>query len=379
MDGVRFRLSTGETDRRLAIAATKRLKAEKKSEIEAEEARRAAFGGKEPPTLGYCIARYWAEVGQFHAAPKTTWNSLEWLAEHFGSETLLHDVTGEKIAAMVAHRRTIRIRRDKETKRLCEIPCATVENATVNRYATEPLRKLFRRARDVWGYSVPYPRWGEYLLPEPQERVREAHEIEETAIIAALGEDYGRLFRFMIATGLRSAGALLTWPQVDRVNSIARIRGKRSNGQERWYTIPLTRAALAILDECDGHHQTHVFTYVTRRAQKIEGKALPKGTRMPITDSGFKTEWRRCVYDEGIAPGFRRHDTRHTTGTRFLRATGNLKATQKLLGHSRIETTLRYAHVLIDDVRAGLEQMEASTTAARNTHKNTHTRRRKSS
>jgi integrase len=34
---------------------------------------------------------------------------------------------------------------------------------------------------------------------------------------------------------------------------------------------------------------------------------------------------------------FRRHDTRHTTGTRHLRVTGNLKATQKLLGHSRIE------------------------------------------
>jgi hypothetical protein len=55
---------------------------------------------------------------------------------------------------------------------------------------------------------------------------------------------------------------------------------------------------------------------------------------------------------------FRRHDTRHTTGTRHLRVTGNLKATQKLLGHSRIETTTRYAHVLVDDVRDGLEAMD---------------------
>ena len=62
--------------------------------------------------------------------------------------------------------------------------------------------------------------------------------------------------------------------------------------------------------------------------------------------------------EEDIAEGLRRHDTRHTTGSRFLRVTGNLKATQKLLGHARIETTTRYAHVLIDDIRSGLEAME---------------------
>jgi Phage integrase family len=356
IDGQRFRFPTKQAERRSAQAVERRLKEEARAKLTVGQARRSAWGGKEPPTIGYVVARYWTEVGQFHGTPKTTWWALEWLVDHFGQDTLLTDITSERIARMVAHRRTIRIRRHPETKALVEIPCARVQNATVNRYAIEPLRKLFRRARDVWLYPVPYPRWGDLLLPEPQERVREAAGDEEQRILEALGPDYGRLFRFMIATGTRASGALLTWPQVDRVNRLARIRNKSRNGQPRWYPIPLTEAQILMLDECVGHHPTYVFTYAAARCRR----ACPKGERRPITDGGFKTHWRRYVRNPGIAEGFRRHDTRHTAGTRYVRATGNLKGAQKLLGHSRIETTTRYAHILLEDIRAGQERVEGT-------------------
>ncbi|WP_262299024.1 tyrosine-type recombinase/integrase [Microvirga sesbaniae] len=358
IQGQRFRCATGETERRSAQAVERRLKDEAKARLVAEKARRAAWGGKEPPTMGHVVARYWTEVGQFHGTPKTTWWALEWLVDHFGEATLLTDITSERIAQMVAHRRTIRVRRDPK-KALVEIRCDRVQNATVNRYAIEPLRKLFRRARDVWLYPVVYPRWGDLLLSEPQERIREAAPDEQVRILEALGPDYGRLFRFMIATGVRSSGALLTWSQVDRVNRVARIRNKSRNGQPNWYTIPLTKAQLVILDECAGHHPTHVFTYPAKRGRK----GCLKGERLPITDSSFKTHWRRHVREAGIAEGFRRHDTRHTAGTRYVRTTGNLKGAQRLLGHSRIETTTRYAHVLLDDIRAGQEAVEAAAPA----------------
>lgn len=306
--------------------------------------------------MGNLAARYWDEVGQHHASAQTTWWAIEWLVEHFGENTLLTEITSERVAAMVSHRRRIRVRRDPQTKALVEIPCDRVQNATVNRYAVEPLRKLFRRARDVWSYPLTYPRWGDLLLPEPQERVREAVGDEEVRIADALGPDYGRLFRFMLATGTRVSGALLTWPQVDRANRLARIRNKSRNGQPHWYTIPLTDAQIAILDECVCHHPVHVFTYAAERSRG----GVTRGERRPITDGGFKTQWRRRVRDAGIAEGFRRHDTRHTAGTRYLRATGSLKGAQRLLGHARIETTTRYAHVLLDDIRAGLEAVEAA-------------------
>jgi integrase len=356
IDGRRFRFPTKETERRAALAVERRLKEEARAKLIVDRERRAVWGDKEPPTMGHLVARYWTEVGQFHGTPKTTWWALEWLVDHFGEHTLLTDITTERIARMVAHRRTIRVRRDPRTRALVEIPCDRVQNATVNRYAIEPLRKLFRRARDVWLYPVFYPRWGDLLLAEPQERVREAVGDEEARIVEALGPDYSRLFRFMIATGVRASGALLTWDQVDRVNRTTRIRNKSRNGQPNWYTIPLTDAQLAILDECVGHHPTYVFTYAAKRANG----SCDRAGRRPITDGGFKTHWRRRVCDAGIAPGFRRHDTRHTAGTRYVRATGNLKGAQRLLGHSRVETTTRYAHVLLDDIRARQEAVAAA-------------------
>jgi Phage integrase family len=41
----------------------------------------------------------------------------------------------------------------------------------------------------------------------------------------------------------------------------------------------------------------------------------------------------------GTTSGERMHKARHTAGQRVLDATGNLKAVQKLLGHSSIHTT----------------------------------------
>ncbi len=40
----------------------------------------------------------------------------------------------------------------------------------------------------------------------------------------------------------------------------------------------------------------------------------------------------------------------------MLRQTRNLKLVSQLLGHKDITTTARYAHVLVDDMRAALDE-----------------------
>jgi integrase len=59
---------------------------------------------------------------------------------------------------------------------------------------------------------------------------------------------------------------------------------------------------------------------------------------------GVHRWWYRCLERAGIvakgaSSGERMHKARHAAGHRVLDATGNLKAVQKLLGHSSIQTT----------------------------------------
>jgi site-specific recombinase XerD len=55
--------------------------------------------------------------------------------------------------------------------------------------------------------------------------------------------------------------------------------------------------------------------------------------------------------------GFRWHDNRHDFASKLLRATGNLKLVQRGLNHADVTTTVQYAHVLDDELRAGMETM----------------------
>jgi integrase len=63
-----------------------------------------------------------------------------------------------------------------------------------------------------------------------------------------------------------------------------------------------------------------------------------------MSGHGAHKWWYRCLENAGIVAvgtlsGERMHKARHTAGQRVLDSTGNLKAVQKLLGHSSIQTT----------------------------------------
>jgi integrase len=334
VNGCRFHGSTKTTNKREAEAIEKAEKERAKREVVAETKARTSL------RLDDVCGRYWQEVGQHHAgegAPNT-FRQLDRLVDYFGPDKLLTEITDSDVAGLVARRRADKTQTGK-----------LISNYTTND-TTQQLKKLFTRARTAWGVNFDrLPNWRAHMLAEPSERVRELVGDEGERLEDAARDDYLPLFQFARATGLRlSECVTLKWSEVDR--TARRIRKAGKGG--RLVTTPITDAVNAILLPLEGHHVTHVFTYVAERTR--EGRA--KGERYPLTVSGVKTAWRRLRKRAGVE-GFRFHDYRHDVGTKLLRETGNLKLVQRALNHRDLKTTSRYAHVLDGEVEDALNRL----------------------
>lgn len=291
--------------------------------------------------------RYWQEVGQHHAGARNTERQLGYLIEFFGRNKLITDITDDDVAKLVAWRRGHRTRG------------GTLISAYTVNDLTEQLRQLIGRCQ-LWGVQFTRePQWRRHKLSEPQERVRELVGDEGERLAPATRGDYVPFFAFARASGLRLKECLLRWSEVDFGTRQITKTGK---GGKR-VTVPITSAIRDILWPLQGHHADAVFTYVAQRDidKVIKGKRYQfvAGARYPITYSGVATAWRRLRQRAGVHD-FRFHDHRHDLGTKVLRDTGNLKLVQKALNHSSIRSTVRYAHVLDEDVAVALERYQNS-------------------
>jgi integrase len=347
--GRRFHGTTKQTSRREA-ERVERDERERAKKLEA-----TAKASHASLQLDHVAGRYWEEVGKHHAGADNTWRDLERLIDYFGPTKLLTEITDDDVSTLVAWRRRHRIIRNKKAK---PEDCPLVANATVNRSTTGVLKKLFTRAK-AWNVRFDYePRWRDHWLKEAGERVRELRDDEGDRIEAATPEDYRPLFAFARATGLRQKECvMLRWSEV---NWEARRIVKRGKGNET-VTAPITKTVREILWPLRGHHPEFVFTFVAKRGR---GSGRIKGRRYPMTVSGIKTLWRRIRTAAGVSD-FRFHDFRHDFGTKLLRVTGNLKLVQRALNHRDIKTTMRYAHVLDDEVTAALETVSESRKKSR--------------
>ena len=68
------------------------------------------------------------------------------------------------------------------------------------------------------------------------------------------------------------------------------------------------------------------------------------------------SDWTASI---GLDPKiFGTHSLRRTKATLIYRRTGNLRAVQLLLGHARIESTVRYLGIEVDDALSIAEQID---------------------
>ena len=326
--GLRFHGSTGTKNRRAA------------QRCEDRERQAIAEGRRERPTLTLSEAfkRYYEEVAQFHATAYHADYQLANLLAGLGSVTLA-DIDDGDVAKYVAKRR------------------GKVSDSTANR-ETALLRRVFRHAKYNWKVDVgEMPDWRRHILTEPEGRVRELSSDEEAALMRALREDFRPLVEFALLSGVRLGNCRrLTWSDVDYGEGEIRFRVKSRKPGGKLHIVPIIAAMQVLLANQRGNHPIYVFTYECKRSvpNRATGGGRVKGERYPFSQNGWRKAWAAALKDAEITD-FRFHDLRHTTATRVMRATGNLKVVKELLGHADIATTDRYAHVTKDDVKRALE------------------------
>lgn len=313
--------------------------------FELAERQRVAEGVQIKPdlTIDDACGNYWSIVGQHERNRVTTEGQLERLRSFFGGNTLIRDLDRAELDKYVARRRGQRAR-NKQT---------LVSNATVNR-EMQLLKRVIKRVPAK--YAKPEIEWDGIMLTESQERVRELLPDEEARLFAKLPPDLANVAEFAMLSGQRKSSVItLLWNKVDLRGERATLRVKG----DKWHSIPLTPRMIALLAN-QPKVGPRVFTYVCERPSppRADRPRRLKGERYPFSVGGWARKWQKALKDAGIED-FRFHDLRHTAGTRVLRASKNLKAVQKLLGHTTITTTARYAHAQEDDVRDALMEEES--------------------
>ena len=150
--------------------------------------------------------------------------------------------------------------------------------------------------------------------------------------------------RLLMLTGCRRGEiATLRWDDVDRGAAHLRLRDSKTGA--RW--IPLTPAALEVLDG----------------VEPVPGNPwVFAGTKPGSHVSQLTGYWHRLRGKAGLED-VRLHDLRHSYASRALALGESLSLIGRLLGHTSMDTTARYAHLARDTEKASAARVAASIEA----------------
>ncbi|GJE27526.1 tyrosine-type recombinase/integrase [Methylobacterium organophilum] len=335
--GQRFSGPTKLTNERDALAFERRWKAAEKRKVDMH----GALRGRDMTMLD-AVDRLTKEKAQQNGRVPYRDRDLDWLVEQIGPDTKLSEINAGTIAAVVEKRR-----------RMCrwdDPKYGPVRAGTITQSVLRPLSALRNWAIDVWKIPLPdMPKISMYF-GEPYARTRELSIREELMLLPECG-DYRGLVEFILRSGLRRESALLRKSEVFLEEGRIRVWVK-AKGEKKLLELPITPAIDRIIRANIDNPTDFVFTYRQRTKKGVVVK--------PITSSGFYGAFKTAAERAGIAD-LVIHDLRRSAGARMYRATGNIAAVSKFLGHATVVITMKhYVHILPDDVSIAMKAAEAA-------------------
>lgn len=339
----RFHGSTGVETKRAAEAVERRLR-EKAAKGELDDAARMP--------LDVAAARWWDEHGSTLKGGDRLEARLERAVLAVGAETPIGDITSDVMARAIQKRRKTAFARSAAKGAAAYTPSPS----TVNRDMIDTLRPILIRARKVWGAQLPEIDWRALRMKEPKPRPKEFEPGQIDLVLAQVQPHWHDLVRFALRYGCRLSELFFGLDALDVDDPTrARVRLRDRKGGDD-HVIPLLPDDARMLAARLGRARDASLDTVWFRELKPLKFGPPR--IRALKPGGAAIAMRRAMTRSGLreAKGMRgAHDFRHHAGMTALRATGNLRAAQRLLGHADIKSTMVYAHALEDDVRATLE------------------------
>jgi integrase len=210
-----------------------------------------------------------------------------------------------------------------------------VTKATCNRDLSL-LRNMLNLSVE-WGLLEKNPADGVKAYKEPKKPFRVLSLDDERTLVGAAAYHLKPIIIVGLNTGLRHRSELLAleWDMVDMFQKSITVKESKS-GMVR--VVPMNELVWDSLHQIRGSQKGRVFTFRGQGMKSIKG-----AFEAAVKRSGI----RRCTP----------HDLRHTFATRLVLAGVDLPTVQQLLGHSNIQTTMRYAHPTPEHRRAAVGRL----------------------
>ncbi len=157
------------------------------------------------------------------------------------------------------------------------------------------------------------------------------------------------LFNFAIDSKLRGCDVVAVRVEDVAPNGYtmdrATVRQKKTGRPVKFELTDQTRQSIDDYLKA-AHKKPGEFLFMGRRGQCMTTRQYAR----------LLSEWIASI---GLDPKlFGTHSLRRTKATLIYRRTGNLRAVQLLLGHTKIESTVRYLGIEVDDALAIAEQVD---------------------
>lgn len=198
---------------------------------------------------------------------------------------------------------------------------------------------------------------------EEREPVLISEEQLEDLLEECEGDNMLRMYVLLLAeAGLRSGSEApwLKWEDLDLEDGFLQVvsgRGDRQTKNRKGRWVPLTSRLREALRE-------HAAKY---RMQTYDGQRSPWVLHHLVNnrwaDPGdrrkdFKTALNTAIENAGLPEEFRPHDLRHRRCTQWLSEGHSPAKVRKAMGHSSLEVTLQYEHLVRRDLRGMVEEEE---------------------